>query len=69
MGRALTEAPFQRARKAGCRKLNLWTTSPLSAAIRHYERLGFRTVEEVENHDWSLDGETLTEVKMELELI
>ncbi|MCI8818266.1 MAG: GNAT family N-acetyltransferase [Oscillibacter sp.] len=69
MGRALTEAPFQRARKAGCRKLNFWTTSPLSAAIRHYERLGFRKAEEVENHDWSLDDETLTEVKLEPELI
>ena len=69
VGRALTEALFQRAREAGYRKLILWTASPLSAAIRHYERLGFRTVEGVENHDWSLDGETLTEVKMELELI
>lgn len=67
MGRALTEALFQRARED--RKLNFWTTSPLSAAIRYYERLGYRKAEEVENHDWSLDDETLTEVKLEPELI
>ncbi len=68
IGRALTSALFQKTRKAGYRKLILWTASPLTDAIRHYEKLGFRKVEEVENREWSLDGTPLLEVKMVMEL-
>lgn len=68
IGRALTSALFQKAREAGYRRLVLWTASPLTDAIRHYERLGFRKVEEVENRDWSLEGKTLFEVKMVMDL-
>lgn len=50
----------------GYKKLILWTASPLTDAIRHYEKLGFSIVEERENHTWSLDGESLNEIKMEL---
>lgn len=67
VGRALTEALFQKAREAGYRKLILWTASPLTAAIRHYEGLGFRKAEEVENREWSLAGDLLKEIKMELD--
>ena len=66
--RALIAALFQKAREAGFRRLILWTASPLRAAIHHYETLGFRKVEEVENRRWSLDGETLFEVKMAMDL-
>ena len=67
VGRALTSALFQKAREAGYRKLILWTASPLTAAIRHYEKLGFRKAEEVENRTWSLEGKTLFEIKMVLD--
>lgn len=69
IGRALTTALFQKAREAGYKQLILWTASPLTDAVRHYEKLGFHKVEEVENHDWSLDGETVFEVKMVLNLV
>ncbi len=68
VGRALLDALLQKAREAGYRALVLWTASPLTDAIRHYEGLGFRRVEEVENTDWSLDGERLTEIKMYMKL-
>lgn len=50
----------------GCinKELILWTASPLTDAIHHYERLGFCCVEKVENSTWSMDGEKLEEVKM-----
>lgn len=66
IGRALTEALMERVRAVGYKKLILWTASPLTDAIRHYEKLGFSIVEERENHTWSLDGESLNEIKMEL---
>lgn len=68
VGRALTYALLQKAREAGYHRLVLWTASPLADAIRHYEKLGFRKVEERENHNWSLDGNPLFEVKMAMEL-
>lgn len=68
VGRALTDALLQAARKAGYQTLVLRTASPLTAAIRHYEKLGFRKIEEVENHSWNLNGEALYEVKMVLKL-
>ena len=57
-----------KARSVGYTKLILWTADPLIAAIRHYERMGFKTVETVENHTWSTDGITVYEVKMEMDL-
>jgi len=68
IGRALTTALFQKAREGGYKRLILWTASPLTAAIRHYENLGFQKVEEVENREWSLDGKALFEVKMVMPL-
>lgn len=46
----------------------LWTARPLKKAIRQYERIGFRSVEEKENTEWSLDGKTVFEVKMEMNI-
>lgn len=68
VGAALTEELMRLARAAGYKKLVLWTASPLKSAIRHYEKLGFRIVEEVENTTWSLDGEKLKETKMTMDL-
>ncbi len=68
VGSALTEELIGRARAAGHEKLVLWTASPLKSAIGRYERLGLRTVEEVENTSWSLDGEKLSEIKMVMKL-
>lgn len=68
IGGALIRALMERARESGYRELVLWTAGPLVDAIRQYERIGFRTVEEKPNADWSLDGEVVTEVKMEMQL-
>ena len=68
IGSALTKALFSRAREAGYRRLSLWTAGPLEDAVRIYGRMGFVTTETSENTDWSLSGEPVTEIKMELEL-
>lgn len=49
-------------------KLILWTASPRKSAIGHYEKFGFRPVEERENTTWSLEGEKITEIKMVMSL-
>lgn len=69
IGRVLTAALLEKARAAGYKRLILWSASPLHDALAHYEKLGFQTVETVNNHDWSLDGEVVTEIKMVLSLI
>lgn len=68
VGTALINALMRKAKSAGYTKLILWTASPLTAAIHHYEKLGFRITESVENHTWSTDGISLDEIKMELVL-
>ena len=69
LGTALLRALMDKAKEAGYKKVILWTASPLTAAIRHYEKLGFHVVEEVENNTWSNDGTSLYEIKMELDII
>ena len=49
IGGALIKALMEKAKEAKYEELILWTASPLTAAIRHYERLGFRVTEEKEN--------------------
>mgnify|MGYP005858758361 CR=1 FL=1 len=66
IGSALIAAFMQKAKDSGYQKIILWTASPLTDAIRHYERLGFKTVESVENTTWDTNGRTLDEIKMEL---
>ena len=68
IGTALIRAFINKAKDAGYQKIILWTASPLTAAIRHYEKLGFEDVDSVENHSWSTDGTTVYEVKMEMSL-
>lgn len=68
VGSALMSALLAKAGEAGYRRLILWTASPLTDAVRHYERLGFRAVERLPNTSWSMDGAALSEIKMELAL-
>ena len=66
IGSALIAAFMQKAKDSGYQKIILWTASPLTDAIRHYEKLGFKATESVENTTWNTDGTTLDEIKMEL---
>ena len=68
IGSALITAFMQKAKDSGYQKIILWTASPLTDAIRHYEKLGFKAVESVENTTWDTDGKTVEEIKMELSL-
>lgn len=68
IGSALIQAVMDKVKAAGYQKVILWTASPLAAAIRHYEKLGFKAVESVENATWATDGSPLREIKMELSL-
>lgn len=68
VGSALSKALLAKAKAAGYKELILWTASPLTDAIRHYEKLGFHCVEKVPNRAWSIDGEMLYEVKMAMKL-
>ena len=68
MGKALTAVHLDKARAAGYKRLMLETAHPLTEAIAHYEKLGFRKVEETPNTDWSLDGDPVYEIKMRMDL-
>ncbi len=68
VGKALTDALMKKVREAGFKKLMLWTASPLTAAIHQYEKLGFHSVESVENNTWNTEGTTVFEIKMEINL-
>lgn len=68
IGSALTKAFMEKAKGAGYRKITLWTAGPLTAAIHHYEKMGFHTVESVENTEWSTKGTPVMEGKMEMDL-
>ena len=68
VGSALTGTLLARAREAGFRRLILQTASCLTDAIRIYGRLGFHKDEEIPNNDWTLDGSTVYEVMMSMEL-
>ena len=68
IGTALLRAFMGKAEQAGYRKLILWTAHPLKDAIRLYESLGFRTAETTENYTWSTDGETVYEIRMEMDM-
>ncbi len=60
MGTRLVEECVRFARKAGYKKIILWTNSVLVAARHIYERAGFRLVEEESHHSFGHDltGET-----------
>lgn len=65
IGRALMETLLAKAEEVGYKTLILWTAGPLEAAIRQYERFGFRIVETAENRTWRPDGAPVLEIKME----
>ena len=57
---------MKKAKASGYQKNILWTASPLTDAIRHYEKLGFKATESVENTTWDTSGKPLDEIKLEL---
>ena len=64
VGRRLIEALLEKARAANYRKLVFLTAAPLEAALRQYERFGFRISARSENHDWRVDGGAVVKIKM-----
>lgn len=64
IGSALLRTVLETARNGGYKRLILWTASPLTEAMRLYERAGFRTADEVENRTWRPDGKSIYEIKM-----
>ncbi len=55
VGTKLADECVEFARKAGYRKLTLWTNDILHAARRIYERIGFRLVKEEKHHSFGHD--------------
>jgi DNA-binding MarR family transcriptional regulator/GNAT superfamily N-acetyltransferase len=55
IGRQLVDACIDQARKAGYRKLTLWTNDVLISARRIYQAAGFRLVKEWPDHKFGKD--------------
>ena len=68
VGKALLDALMKKAKEANYKSLILWTASPLTSAIKQYERMGFTATEFVENTTWSTKGDSLFEIKMAMDL-
>jgi DNA-binding MarR family transcriptional regulator/GNAT superfamily N-acetyltransferase len=65
LGTRLVEECIKFARRAGYRKITLWTYSVLESARRIYEKTGFQLVNEEKRHDY---GHELTGQTWELNL-
>jgi GNAT superfamily N-acetyltransferase len=65
LGKRLMEEAVNFSRKAGYRRIILWTFSELKTAIALYRRWGFEKTEEKPHHIW---GRDLVEEKYELSL-
>jgi len=63
LGKHLMEEAVNYCRRAGYRRIILWTFSELENAIALYRRWGFEKTEEKTHHTW---GRDLTEEKYEL---
>jgi DNA-binding MarR family transcriptional regulator/GNAT superfamily N-acetyltransferase len=55
IGRGLVDACIEFARKAGYRKITLWTQASLIAAGRIYRQAGFRLEDEAPHHSFGCD--------------
>jgi GNAT superfamily N-acetyltransferase len=55
LGRRLVDTCVDFARGAGYRRLTLWTNDVLVSAIRIYEAVGFRLVDEEKHHSFGQD--------------
>jgi len=65
LGKRLMEEAVEFSRRAGYRRIILWTFSELETAIALYRRWGFEKTEEKAHHIW---GRDLVEEKYELGL-
>ncbi len=65
LGKRLMEEAVNYSRRAGYRRIILWTFSELETAIALYRRWGFEKTEEKPHHIW---GRDLVEEKYELRL-
>ena len=63
VGRGLIDEAMRFCRRAGFRRVYLWTFAGLGAARRLYEDFGFSLCEEHEDHQW---GKPVTEQRFEL---
>jgi DNA-binding MarR family transcriptional regulator/GNAT superfamily N-acetyltransferase len=55
IGKRLVDECLRFARRAGYKKITLWTQSSLHAARGIYEKAGFRLVEKKKHHSWGQD--------------
>lgn len=65
IGKRLVEECIRFSRRAGYRKITLWTQSILHAARHIYEQAGFHVVQREQHHSF---GKDLTAETWELEL-
>jgi GNAT superfamily N-acetyltransferase len=65
IGNALMRAALEHCRRAGFKRISLWTFAGLHSARHLYEKYGFKLVEEREAAQW---GKTVTEQRFVLEL-
>lgn len=68
VGSALTHAFMRKVHECGYHRIILWTADVLTAARRHYGKMGFRLVESKPNDTWSLSGQKVNEEKWEMEI-
>jgi len=68
IGSALTDAVMKKVDECHYNKIILWTADALTAARRHYGKMGFKCVESIPNETWSLSRKAVNEEKWEMQL-